>query len=407
MSADVEVRPVPAEGFGDFLRAMGTGFGFHFTDEQVAGRQTWWEEGRALAASADGTVVGTARSFRTDLTLPGGTTVPAGAVTNVTVSPGHRRKGVLTGMMARQLDDIAAAGEPVAILIASEFPIYGRFGYGVASVTAMLEIDRRVARFRPDAPPADGVRWVDAAESRRRSPEIYERFRLDQPGAIGRRDGGWDRMHGMVTDVPADPGEAWYALHDDGYLRYRLEDSWHERQPAGVLHVDELVATTPAAYAALWRTALEMDMVATVKAGDRPEREALPWLLADGRAVRRAYTTDFLWLRFLDVPAALAARRYPVDGRLVLDVVEAWRPASGGRFVLEAGPDGARCAPAPPGIGADLTLGTAALAAMYLGDTRASLLVQAGLADEGRPGAAAAADMLFASTPAPWCHTWF
>lgn len=404
----VDVRPVAADEFPAFLRAMALGFGFRWSnDQEVTSRQVLFEEGRAVAAFDDGGVVGTARSFRTDLTLPGGTTVPAAAVTNVTVSPGHRRRGLLRAMMDRQLDDVAAAGEPVAVLIASEHPIYGRFGYGPASVAASLEIDARLARFRADAPPVAGVRWVEADEARRHAPGVYERFRVAQPAAIGRRDRTWDALFGMIEDVPRDPGSPWYLVHDDGYARFRLEERWVERQPGTTLHVDELVATTPAAYAALWRSVVEMDLVATVKAGDRPEREALPWLLHDARVVRRTSTADFLWLRLLDVPAALAARRYPMDGRLVLDVADPVRPASGGRFVLEAGPDGATCQPAAGGAAPDLALGTAALAACYLGDARPSLLGAAGLVEEMTPGALAAADGLFASTPAPWCHTWF
>jgi predicted acetyltransferase len=403
----VEVRPVTAEEFPTFLRSMATGFGFHFSDGGVERRQVLFEEGRALAAFDGGEVVGTSRSFTTDLTLPGGTTVPAAAVTNVTTHPGHRRRGVMTAIMARQLDDVAAAGEPVAILIASEHPIYGRFGYGAATTTATVQVDCLRARFRDDAPPGGGVRWVDAADARRLAPAVYERFLAAQPGAIGRRERTWDALHGLVDDIPREPGEVWYLAHDDGYARYRLAESWDGRQTTTVLHLDELVATTPAAYAALWRTVVEMDLVATLKAVDRPEREPLPWLLHDSRLVRRTSIDDFLWLRILDVPAALAARRYPVAGSLVLDVVDGPRPASGGRFVLDAGPDGASCRPAPPGAAPDLVLGTAALAAAYLGDARPSVLAAAGLVDEGRAGAAAVADTLFATTPAPWCHTWF
>jgi predicted acetyltransferase len=402
-----EVRPVEADEFPAFLRAMAVGFGFHFADDEVERRQVLFEEGRALAGLDDGRVVGTARSFRTDLTVPGGATVPAGAVTNVTVHPGHRRRGLLRAMMTRQLDDVAAAGEPVAILIASEHPIYGRFGYGPATVSSSLEVEARAARFRPDAPPVEGVRWVTAKEARDHAAGVYERFRVAQPGAIGRRERTWDALFGQISDITPDPGSHWYLVHDDGYARYRLEDRWVDRQPAITLHVDELVATTPAAYAALWRTVVEMDLVATVKAADRPEREPLPWLLHDARVVRRPSTADFLWVRLLDVPAALAARRYPVAGRLVLDVADPVRPASGGRFVLEAGPDGAACRPAASGEAPDLALGTAALAACYLGDARPSVLAAAGLVEERTTGAAATADALFASTPAPWCHTWF
>jgi predicted acetyltransferase len=190
----------------------------------------------------------------------------------------------------------------------------------------------------------------------------------------------------------------------DGYLRYHVDLSWDGRQSNSVLGVDELVAVSTGAYADLWRYCLEVDLVARVRAADRPADEPLPFLLADGRAVRTLHRADFLWLRVLDVPAALAGRGYPRPGRLVLQVTDPEGYAAG-RFLLDAGPDGASCR--PTGESADLTLPVTALAAAYLGGFRLRALAAAGQLDEHTPGALAAADLLFLGDQTPWCTLWF
>jgi predicted acetyltransferase len=307
-------------------------------------------------------------------------------------------------MMKVQLEDAASRHEPVAILIASEAGIYGRFGYGPATAVRALEIDRRAASFRRGAAPdTDPVRLVDRDELRAKAPPIYERWRPRQPGAIGRTDRQWDARLGLTSASPK-PDDKFHVLHPDGWLSYRVEDGWDGFLPRSVATVDELVGATPEAYETLWRYCLALDLVSKVVAIDRPVDEPLPWLLADPRQVKVISTYDFLWVRILDVAAALTGRGYAATGRLVIDVVDRFRPsapATNGVFALEGGVC-ERVTDAP-----DLRLEVAALGSVFLGGAGWWALGAARQVEELTPGALARADALFACQPPPWCHTWF
>jgi predicted acetyltransferase len=191
----------------------------------------------------------------------------------------------------------------------------------------------------------------------------------------------------------------------DGFMTYRVERSWTEGHlPASVLHIDDFVTVDDEVKAALWQFAFSVDLVGTIKAYC-PVDEPLVWRLADPRRLRTLNTGDMLWARILDVPAALSGRRYAEQDRLVLQVDDAFRPASGGVFALDGGPDGAECAPtdAP----ADLVLGASELGSLYLGGATFRLLARACRVTEPTPGAIARADRMFASERAPWCDTDF
>jgi predicted acetyltransferase len=351
--------------------------------------------------------VGTLRSHPFELTVPFGATVSADGVTNVAVAPTHRRRGVLTRMMAEAQRAATGRGDPVSILIASEYPIYGRYGYAPVTEAVAHEIRLPVGLTTPRT---GSIELVDAAELRRLAPPVYDRFRLARAGALSREPGRWDVDLGLVPRPGRTPWEGWCVLRRnpagevDGYLRYHVEGSWNGLLSRVALWVDELVALTPSAYADLWRYCLEVDLVGTVHVRDRGPDEPLPWLLADGRAMRPVERTDFLWLRLLDVPAALAARGYARPGRLVLEVTDPTGHAAG-RYALDAGPDGATCRPTTESP--DLTLPVTALAAVYLGGFRLHTLAAAGQVDEHKPGALAAADLLFLAANAPWCTLWF
>jgi predicted acetyltransferase len=252
---------------------------------------------------------------------------------------------------------------------------------------------------------------VEPDELRKLAPPVYERFRAERPGTLSREDLRWDSDLGLDHPEGQPPnwkGRAVVHRDDtgepDGYLRYHLDDTYEGRQSKAVLHVDELIAAAPAGYADLWRYCLEMDLIRTVKAEDRPVDEPLPWLVTDARAVRVTERADMLWLRLLDVPAALAGRAYRSEGRLVVEVVD---PAgyAAGRYALDAAPDGATCERSTET--ADLTLPATALATAYLGGFRLRTLADAGLLDEHRPGALARADALLAAERTPWCTLWF
>jgi predicted acetyltransferase len=409
-----DVRTITEDDLPAFAAAMRLGFlgdpdpaavaaDVEFRRRRVYRDRTW--------AAFDGErCVGTYRIHPFELTVPFGRTLPAAGVTNVTVAPTHRRQGLLTRMMAAGLRSAADRGDPVSILIPSEWPIYGRYGYGPATEAATYRVDAPAARLLP--PRSGTLDLVEVTELRSVAPAVYDQVRTARAGGLSREQLRWDADLGLDVRAlaPRPPWRGYCVLRRDaagdvdGYLRYHTTLSWDGRRSTSQLRVDELVAATPGAYADLWGYCLSVDLVAAVQVEDRPVDEPLPLLLADGRAVRQADRTDFIWLRLLDVPAALAGRGYPRADRLVLQVVDPDGYAAG-RFALDASPDGSDCR--STGDPAELTLPAAALASVYLGGARLRTLHAAGQVDEHRPGAVAAADALFAADAQPWCPLWF
>ncbi len=402
------VRTIDASEIDDWIRCMATGFLSHPADGEGAYRLGDMDLDRTWGAFDGTAVVGTLRSFATPLTVPGPNEVDAAALTNVTVAPTHRRRGLLTQMITRDLRASAERGEVVGILIASEYPIYGQFGYGAAVDAATYTVDTEKARFL--RPGVGRVELVDLAALRFEAPPVYERVRRAQPAAIARNDRWWDHALHQV-DVPgATPVKSYQAIYRcpdgdvDGYVRYTASQDWDHMRPKGTLSVMELTAATPDAYLRLWRYCCEVDLITRVQAGDRPVDEPLVWLLRDGRALRQTGRFDFLWVRVLDVSSALSARRYPTEGRLVLEVTDPLGMASG-RFVLEGGPTGATCTATD--ATAEMTLPVDALGSVFLGGMSVLALGGAGRIDEHAPGALARADTMFRSPTTPWCSTWF
>jgi predicted acetyltransferase len=361
------------------------------------------------AFDATGRVVATCRSFPTTLTVPGGTAPPTHALSNVTVLPTHRRQGLLTGMLEADLADAVERGEPVSALIAAEWPIYGRFGYGPAVQRVAYEVDTRSAAFVHGG--GGTVAIVEPAQARPHTPAVEAAVRRGAPGSIERPAHYFDWQLGLVDESIRQ--RAWkgtVALHYDdagavdGYVRWHADSHWDGMRPSGTLHVDELLAATASANARLWRLVCEVDLVTTVRADDRPVGDALPHLLRDGRAARVVRAEDLEWVRLLDVCAALEARRYPAAGRLVVEVVDPYGWASG-RYALDGGPDGASCrrTDAAP----DLTLPVQALGSAYLGGYRMRTLATAGLVDEHTAGALARADAVLGPLEPPWMLTFF
>jgi predicted acetyltransferase len=369
---------------------------------------------RCWAAFDNGRPVATLRSFGNEITVPGGAQVAADAVTNVAVLPTHRRRGSLNGMMSASLAQAAERGDPVSILIAARWLIYGRYGYGPATEGASYTVSTEGFALRPEVARLAGtgsIEIVKPAELRAQVDAIFDRFRAGQVGAIKRQPELVDRTLGLNVGPPGfEPPKGYCALRrdtegrPDGYLHYDVDDAWQGMQPDCTLTVHDLVAATPAAYAALWAFCAEMDNVVRVKAADRSVDEPLRWLLQDGRAMTRDHQDDMVWLRILDVAKALSARSYRVAGALVVQVTDPHGHAEG-RYLLDGGPDGASCSrtDAP----ADLTLPAYALGAAYLGGTRLRNLVSGGGATEHTPGALSRADLMFLSEVTPWCNTWF
>ncbi|MGD0254247.1 MAG: GNAT family N-acetyltransferase [Acidimicrobiales bacterium] len=406
---ELQVRTIDASEIGDWVACMGVGFlrpraeGFaeYFLGEIDLDR-TW-------GAFDSGRVVGTLRSFATRLTVPGPAEQDASAITNVTVVPTHRRQGLMRDMVIADLDSSIERGESLGILIASEYPIYGRFGYGAAIESATYTVDARTARFRQSE--TGRIELVDRDTMRKEAPALYERLRIRRPGSIERDDRLWDRILHEEEVPGAEPPKGYCALYRsesgeiDGYLLYQAEPKWDGMGRAqGTLTVDELVSVTPAAYRRLWQFCCGVDLVTTVQAADRPVEEPLAWLLYDGRAVHQSARFDFVWVRILDVCAALSARRYLMEGRVVIEVKDELGFATG-RYELEGGPDGASCARTSEP--AELSLAVDTLGSLYMGGMSLRSLAEAGRIEEHHDGALGRADLMFRSAIIPWCSTWF
>jgi predicted acetyltransferase len=365
---------------------------------------------RTWAAFDGPRIIGTFRSFGTQLTVPGGAMLVADAVTNVSTLPTHRRRGVMTGMMKTSLNAAMKRRDPLSILIAARWPIYGRYGYGAAADGASYEIDATGADFGSSGREGS-LEYIDKSEGRGVAERVFEKFRRSQIGAIPRTAFDLDLDFGVDTPPGRTAWDGRTVVYRgqgrgdvEGYLRYHVDDNWEGMHPRCVLVVDDLVTTTPAAYAALWRLSCEVDNIMTVKASDRSVDEVLPWLLADARAITQTSRSDFVWARLLDVAAALSGRRYLTEGRLVLEVHDKLGHSSG-RYLLEGGPLGATCKPSTRS--ANLELDVATLSSAFLGGPRLRPMALAGLVTERRKGALDLADSMFRAESTPWCNTWF
>ncbi|MFD9288560.1 GNAT family N-acetyltransferase [Streptomyces sp. NPDC060030] len=411
----LDPRTVTAGEYPDWLRAVGTGFlraAGAPGEEEVAVRLAHTDLARVQGVFDAGRCVATFRSFAQELTVVGGARVPADAVTAVTVTPTHRRRGLLSRMMATDLAAAKERGDVVASLIAAEYPIYGRYGFGPAAWSTEWEIDVPRAGLDPRAripSEADGgrIELVDGADVRKLGPELHGRLAARQHGVVSRDERWWQRSTGV--DVPAfetwtEPFHAVYRSADGetvGLITYRADDRWGDgKQPLNKATVAGMIAVTPAAERALWRFVCSIDWITTVRTGYRAPDDLVPLLLPDPRAARVVTQADWLWLRVLDVPRALEARTYAAGAALVLEVRDT-AGLAGGRFLLEVSPSGASCVPTTRD--ADLALDVGELGALYLGDESALRLAALGRIEERRAGAVAKADAVFRAPRRAWC----
>jgi len=410
--AHIDVRPIKDDELPDWSRALNTGFlrSTPVSQETLDIRREHTRTSRIQGAFEAGRCVATFRSFAQELTVPGGATVPADAISNVTVSATHRRRGLLSRMMATDLADAKTRGDVVATLIAAEYPIYGRFGFGPAASVTEWEIDVPRSGLDPRLPvPDDGGRidFVDGEDVRKTGPELYERLRARRHGLIDRDFHWWPRNTGLLATPESPWKEPFYAVYrsaegePQGLVIYSTDDKWGDgKQPLNTVIVKDLIALTPAAERALWRFVCCIDWVTTVRTGYRAPDDLLPDLLPDPRAARIVTQADWLWVRILDVVRALEARTYATSGSLVLEVGDT-DGLSGGRYRLDAEPGGAVCAPTSEEP--ELTLGVAELGTLWLGDESAVRLAALGRVREEKEGAAAVADALLRTSRRPWC----
>ena len=390
------------EWYDNLVRAFG---GVPESAEERALWRELTETDRSLGAWDGGVCVGTAGAFSFRLTVPGGAAVPAAGVTMVSVAATHRRRGMLTSMMRRQLDDVRSWGEPLAVLTASEPVIYGRFGYGIGSYHVNAEID--TTRVRLSVPPGTEdvrLRYAAPADVLDACEAVYAQLVSRRPGMVARIP-GWERL--WLLDPESERGGAsplQCVLAERGgevvgYARFRIKGDWEAAGPKGTVVVQDVDALDPAAHAAMWRFLFEIDLTSKIDARRRPLDEPWQHLVSD---IRRCslLVRDSLHVRLVDVGAALQARTYQTPVDVVLEVEDAFCPWNSGRWRLTGDPKGASCMRTEDA--ADLALSVRELGSAYLGGVSLDALAAAGRVRELRQGALGEVSVAFGSTVAPW-----
>ncbi|MGH2445347.1 MAG: GNAT family N-acetyltransferase [Candidatus Limnocylindria bacterium] len=401
---EIDVRPFDGEPRA-FFEAGEWAFSERLRDEDLAAWEPLFEPDRALGAYDGGRVVGTAGAFSFELTVPGGA-LPAAGVTLVGVQPTHRRRGVLRRMMRMQLDAIHDRGEPLAILWASEGNIYQRFGYGLSTMRTRLSIERDRSAFRLPHGAAGTIRFVETDEAKRLFPPIHDAVRPERAGFFHRTPAFWD---GEVFHDPEHwrhgASAAWHVVHEvageaDGYARYRVRDEWDAAGPKSAIVLNEMMATNPAAHLDLWRFLLDIDLMSRLEAWNVASDDPIVLAVAEPRRLGIA-AGDALWLRVVDLPSALAGRRYRGDGALALGVADEFCPWNDGRWsiTIEHGVPIVQPTAEPPDVACDIT----DIAAAYLGGFTFAQLADAARVRELQPGGIERADALFRTDRAPWC----
>ena len=399
----VKLRFTTEEELPAFAAAMVIGHRRQPTEEDITGFLSRHTPDRALAAFDGSEVVGTVDAIPFEMTVPGGR-LPTGGISAVVVLPTHRRRGILTRMMDRQLRDMHERGDVLSALHASESIIYGRFGYGIGVFGERWTIERPYTAFASSPEVGGSVRFLSPETALEVYPAVYERV-CDKRQGMMRRDSprDWEIAFAMFerTDLDYSPSfHVAYQTHGrtDGYVVYRTyaDERW--------LRVYELMAATDEAYAALWQFCFGVDLIDSTEAMNRPVDDPLLWMLAEPRRLQRTPTDD-TWLRLVDVAAALSGRTYASEGSVRFEVLDGFCPWNEGRLELEGGPNGAACRPTAEST--DIVLSAVDLAAVYLGAARFRTLAQAARVHEHTPGAIDRADAMFMTEVQPWCPSRF
>lgn len=399
----LQIRAISEDELVPFILAAEAASSEATDEAEIERERSLAEPDRCLAAFDGPDIVGTAGAFTMPMTIPGGQTV-VGFPTLVGVLPTHRRRGIAAQLMRRQLDHANARGELLSVLYASEGGIYGRFGYGIGTVGLSIHVGTARSAFVRGYAPSGEMRLVERDRGIKEMLAVHEATRLEIPGMVHlderRLTYALGHVHGAEKLLPT-----MFALHEgpsgvDGFVVYRVAHEWPQGYSESTLTVRELDATNPGAYADLWRFVLDLDLVANVEASNRPLDEPLFHLVREPKRLR-ARLSDNLWVRLVDVPGALGARRYAAAGRIVIEVADRFCPWNEGRHALEAGEDGSAAVEGTTDE-PDLSCTVSDVGAAYLGGTSFRGLARAGRVEERTGGALATADAMFGWDPAPW-----
>jgi predicted acetyltransferase len=410
-------RAITAAELPEYRRCMVEVFGGDPADDPhgLERLQAIIDPARTFCAFDGDQLVATAGTYPFDYAVPGGTVKMAG-LTQVTVRPTHRRRGILRNLIAAHLGDAEGHGAPVSGLWASDASIYGRFGYGVAAEAEELTITPDAGFDRVPAGGFDQVVAVEESGAHGEFSQVYDAAMATRPGMFSRHPGWWkwrrftDRADQKRGRSPRRHLVCRRGDRPTGYVTYRQHlDFDPNGRPSGALDIEELVATDATAEATLWQHVTRVDLYPRITYWNAPTDALAPWLAADRRNVMAVRRSDTVWLRIGDVAAALAARRYANDGVVRFTVmpptgagdasVSSWElVVEGGSGHCVARPGASRVAP-----GAELELDLAALGSIYLGGYPPSLLARTGMV-RGSAEAIARADRIFTWTAAaPWC----
>ena len=387
----IEYRPVTEDDLQAVYESQAWTFHSHFDESWMSIAREWFELGDFIGAFDGSDPVGVTERYPFEMTVPGGSVATA-CIRGVTVLPSHRRRGLLTEMMKRQLAAAHESGLSLSALEASESPIYGRFGYGIACEQENWSIERHRSSYREGYSWDGSLKMVKSGRAREIFPEVYARTAPKRAGVIVQPPSPW-----------------WYeifgkedAKDTNFYVEYResdVEGCAVYQIKGGVVTVSLFLTCSDDAYAALWRYLFDIDLVSTIKASNRPRDEQLVWMLHDARALERT-PHDRTWLRLIDVPKALSSRTYAIDGELVFEVSDRFCPWNDGTYHLTGSPSGATCRSTSKS--ADITLSVDDLAVPYLGGGPFTPLAHAGRVEEHTPGALFRADAMFATQLKPW-----
>lgn len=379
------------------FRTIMVAFGEEVEERDVERTRKTMPADRVHVAVDNGKFVGVAAAYEFSLTIPGGE-LPAAGVTWVAVLPTHRRQGVATGLMRHQFDEFRERGEPLAILWSAEALIYGRFGYGIAAPVHEMNAQKAGFAFRDDPGPVGSTRLVTRDEAAALFPPVYERVRTTRPGMLSRSAVHW--YEERLYDGPGPPGTSprFFVVFEldgvpEGYATYRLRDKWDDGMPNGAVFVVEAMGSSLVATREIWRYLFGIDLRERVESSFLDPALTLYLGVVDPRRLR-VKMSDGLWLRFVDLEAALRARAWGADDSLVLEVRDTFCPWNDGRYRTDGTTSDAN---------ADLVLTAADLASAYLGGIDMSALAAAGRVAEQTPGAVARAAAMFRTPLPPFC----
>jgi predicted acetyltransferase len=401
-----EIRELTTDGIDDFRQAISSGFGEDVDLDDQMGRERFaavFDRRRMYPVYDGDRIVGTGGDFELTLTVPGGAQVPMSGLSIITVQPDQTRRGVLRAMMRHHIDMARDRGEPLGGLWASEVPIYGRFGYGPAVSMRSIEYDaRRAGRGAIEA--GATVRLIEADEAAELLPSLFAAVQAGRPGVFQRSESWWKYRLFYDPEKHRDGASALrHALAEvagepAGYVTYRQKPNWEDFK--GEVRIREIVATSDVAYRSLWHYVSNIDLFPVVKYWDLPVDDPLDHLFYDGRAVKTTGLSDSLWIRLIDVVAALGRRTYSRDGAITVSLSDAFAEWNHGNYQLEIDGGVGSCERVS-GEG-DVAMDVATLGSLYLGGRSAAGLARVGKID-GSVEAIARLDAMFRGAVAPWC----